>query len=548
MFERRVRVSHERLHGTVLDWCGHFGWLAADEDIAHREAGKHGGKVYVSARDVKSGQLWPGARVSFFAYADGKGVGAEQVWMEAGGSSGSSAGKAGKWGKSSWKSLPRPSWSQGDHSWKAARGKGGWKGWSGDSLNGVQKPIDKRPPFGLKGKSKGKGKGKAPKPTTRQAAEDPTDDELVESEEDASTDADDLDLSEGDSKPSSAKSTGRGKSAVTQILAALGLGPKRDKSTHSGQDAVISWASSEMQGWRPAMEDAVCNLLSLPAPLEGLAMFAVFDGHGGAEVSRKVADQLPQVVADCAQDLIVNAGWTLPSLDESNEFYACTLKQAFVTLDGHLRREGDARGRPVNSPISIPCEVDNAFGLMGSTAVVVLMEFDDGRRPKRITVANCGDSRATICRAGLAVECTDDHKPENDTERLRIEAAGGHVGKVGPCYRVDGWGLNLSRAFGDFHYKNRSDLAPEAQKVSIEPDVTSFDITQDDEFLLLGCDGVYELHNWQQAIDQARQSLEAQDDLTKVVEDLVDASCSPNLMETAGAGGDNVSAMVIRLQ
>jgi len=294
------------------------------------------------------------------------------------------------------------------------------------------------------------------------------------------------------------------------------------------------------------MEDAVVALLALPAPLEHIAMFGVFDGHGGAEVSRKVADMLPQVVADGAQELL-DAGDSIPAEGDSNEFYQRVLNDAFVTLDAQLRREGDARGRPENCPINIPCEVDNAFGLMGSTGVVVLMEFDAEKRPTRLTVANCGDSRATLCRAGTAVECTDDHKPENDVERERIQAAGGHVGKVGPCYRVDGWGLNLSRAFGDFHYKNRLDLGPEAQKVSIIPDVTSFDITEEDEFLLLGCDGVYELHDWQQAVDVARDGMKAGHQLTRVCEDLVDASCSPNLMETGGAGGDNVSAMIVRL-
>ena len=38
--------------------------------------------------------------------------------------------------------------------------------------------------------------------------------------------------------------------------------------------------------------------------------------------------------------------------------------------------------------------------------------------------------------------------------------AGGTVGVVGPCARIDGWGLNLSRALGDFHYKAREAWEP----------------------------------------------------------------------------------------
>ncbi|CAK0904473.1 unnamed protein product, partial [Prorocentrum cordatum] len=55
----------------------------------------------------------------------------------------------------------------------------------------------------------------------------------------------------------------------------------RTKTTTSGTVQAMDWASVEMQGWRPAMEDAVRVVGSLPASLEQRALFAVFDGHGG---------------------------------------------------------------------------------------------------------------------------------------------------------------------------------------------------------------------------------------------------------------------------
>ena len=36
------------------------------------------------------------------------------------------------------------------------------------------------------------------------------------------------------------------------------------------------------------MEDAMCAILGLPYPMEHIAMFGVFDGHGGGAVSRPV--------------------------------------------------------------------------------------------------------------------------------------------------------------------------------------------------------------------------------------------------------------------
>lgn len=84
---------------------------------------------------------------------------------------------------------------------------------------------------------------------------------------------------------------------------------------------------------------------------------------------------------------------------------------------------------------------------VGSTSIVVLINQNT------LVCANVGDSRALLSRGGVCWALSEDHKPESISERRRIEKAGGSVAQIGPCYRVDGWGLNLSRAFGDFHYK-----------------------------------------------------------------------------------------------
>ena len=74
----------------------------------------------------------------------------------------------------------------------------------------------------------------------------------------------------------------------------------------------------------------------------------------------------------------------------------------------------------------------------GCTACVALLRGD------QLVVANAGDSRCVLCRGGTAVDLSVDHKPEDDSERNRIEKAGGKVTADG---RVNG-GLNLSRAIG----------------------------------------------------------------------------------------------------
>ena len=71
-------------------------------------------------------------------------------------------------------------------------------------------------------------------------------------------------------------------------------------------------------------------------------------------------------------------------------------------------------------------------------------------------------------------------------EKARISAAGGFV----DFGRVNG-NLALSRAIGDFEFKKSADLSPEQQIVTAFPDVIAHDVSDDDEFLVIACDGEY---------------------------------------------------------
>lgn len=68
--------------------------------------------------------------------------------------------------------------------------------------------------------------------------------------------------------------------------------------------------------------------------------------------------------------------------------------------------------------------------------------------PTEIYCANTGDSRAILVRGTSVYDLSDDHKPDNEDELIRIEAAGKDVSDG----RVDGK-LSLSRAIGDLSYK-----------------------------------------------------------------------------------------------
>jgi serine/threonine protein phosphatase PrpC len=111
--------------------------------------------------------------------------------------------------------------------------------------------------------------------------------------------------------------------------------------------------------------------------------------------------------------------------------------------------------------------------------------FGAGKHPDQLV------SEATEY-AGKAVALSMDHKPMNDEEKRRIEAAGGSVSHAGGVPRVNG-NLNLSRAIGDLKYKSNKELPPEAQIITAHPDVRVFELSSEDQFFLLACDGVWDV-------------------------------------------------------
>lgn len=100
---------------------------------------------------------------------------------------------------------------------------------------------------------------------------------------------------------------------------------------------------------------------------------------------------------------------------------------------------------------------------------------------------NAGDSRTVLGIKGRAKPLSFDHKPQNEGEKARICAAGGFV----DFGRVNG-NLALSRAIGDFEFKKSADLPPEQQIVTAFPEVTEHELSDDDEFLVVACDGMFD--------------------------------------------------------
>jgi serine/threonine protein phosphatase PrpC len=141
-------------------------------------------------------------------------------------------------------------------------------------------------------------------------------------------------------------------------------------------------------------------------------------------------------------------------------------------------------------------EVESGQDQSGSTSVMTLFS------PQFVVCANTGDSRAVLCRGGEAVALSHDHKPYNPGEKERIEAAGSHV----KFNRVNG-DLAVSRALGDFVYKRCETVTEAEQAVTAFPDVIVEQRTERDEFVVLACDGIWDVMSSQEVCDKVREML-----------------------------------------
>merc|ERR1712001_541873 len=128
--------------------------------------------------------------------------------------------------------------------------------------------------------------------------------------------------------------------------------------------------------------------------------------------------------------------------------------------------------------------------MSGATAITALLRGTD------LYVGNAGYSRCIASVNGQAEALSTDHKPSDPMERERIEKAGGFV----EFNRVNG-NLALSRAVGDFAFKSNQSLKPEDQIVSGSPEVQYRIVDKDWEFILLACDGIWDVLTNQEVAD-----------------------------------------------
>lgn len=272
-------------------------------------------------------------------------------------------------------------------------------------------------------------------------------------------------------------------------------------SPEQGQTAFLpvfrSGSCSEI-GPKSRMEDEhICidNLVShlgasVNFPSPG-AFYGVFDGHGGSDAACFVKNNILKYVID-DKDFPVD-------VDKA-------LKSAFLKADLAL----------ADSP-----SLDRSSGTTALTALIL------GRL---LLIANAGDCRAVLGKHGRAIELSRDHKPNCKTEQLRIEKLGGSV--------FDGYlngQLSVARALGDWHMKGPKGSA---YPLIAEPELQETMLTKEDEFLIMGCDGLWDVMSSQCAVTITRKELMQHNDPKKCSQELVREALKRNTC-------DNLTVVVV---
>lgn len=160
-----------------------------------------------------------------------------------------------------------------------------------------------------------------------------------------------------------------------------------------------------------------------------------------------------------------------------------------------------------------------------STAATAASASETNDNCLELYVANVGDSRVVLSKNGKAVRLTVDHRPNDPDEQRRVKDAGGHIINQ----RVNAI-LAVTRAIGDVY------LQP---IVTSDPHTcfTSLSTSAGDEFLIIACDGIWDVVSDQDAVDLIKDEQDPR-------------VASVKLRDHAYSTGstDNISVAVVRLR
>ena len=238
------------------------------------------------------------------------------------------------------------------------------------------------------------------------------------------------------------------------------------KDEFTENDFIKCYAYNTSQGnIRDYNEDTI-TCTKINTEKDSFYFFAVYDGHGGEVCSKYLKENLYKFIKDFSKESLKLA------IDEAeNDF----IKNYALNEKGELKDSSGSCG--------VMCMIKN----------------------NKLIIANVGDSRLIVFRDEKVYFATEDHKPGADFEKARIESNGGKIYQTPtlfPLYqngieieipwRVLPGRLSVSRTFGDIEAKDEK-FGGMKNVVAALPDLTEIDLDDSFNFIIIGCDGIFDV-------------------------------------------------------
>ncbi len=194
--------------------------------------------------------------------------------------------------------------------------------------------------------------------------------------------------------------------------------------------------------------------------------FGIYDGHGGNGCSLYLKENLHKFI---------------------QEFSASGIKEAIYESENLFLTK-----KAVD-------ENNNLFDSSGSCGIIAIIKNN------QLIISNTGDSRIVIYKNGKIFFVTEDHKPNSEKEKERIKSAGGQIyqspsiipiyqngKKINLPWRVLPGRLSVSRTFGDIEAKVEK-YGGKKGVIIPTPDITEIELNNDFDFMVIGCDGIFDV-------------------------------------------------------
>ena len=331
--------------------------------------------------------------------------------------------------------------------------------------------------------------------------------------------------------------------------------PITEKEFSDNENNLLRYGSCGMQGWRRRMEDSHITDIS-QGENERFNIFGVFDGHGGKEVSSFVKNHFTKaflankkIQTDHIKQAIIETFLKMDELMQESE----GIKE-LKNISKKAQEEDDILSKKYNIVDTqmdlyikaLLSKDENIANSRGCTAAVCVID----NKTKKIFFANAGDSRLILCKKGRAYRMSIDHKPDLEIEKNRIHKAAGWVNDYG---RING-NLNLSRCLGDLEYKKNKKISAQEQIITAYPDVIEEKMSSDNEFIIIGCDGIWDCIQDQEVCDIIIEKTKGSGvdpfkvKLSHILGDICDRICPRNVYSDGSAGYDNMTCLVVQFK